>query len=305
MISLQSPLASDLQSLQRPIEPRAEALLRRICVRPPYFALRGLSSPQPGAAQAWIVPEQPLLAEAGPIAAAEVGRHLAILGSAALASQSPDGEQRYYLARAARLERVCGVLPGRAHAFVAEATAGSSWDGSRSAVARAVLRTAAGVTTHLLQVEYRVLGARVFERMFRGRRQAAPAGEHNPHAKPLQLAMEALDAQHARASLRFGVEQCAGHFEGCPAVPIARLMQALTSLAGRLHQHRSGEASAPYAVLRGAVRAQKLAFAGDALSLSAVHAQDRGDETAVHCRATLADGSTVGELDLWLASSPA
>lgn len=304
MTSPQALATNVLAQTQAPADPQTHALLQRICVRPPYFALRDLRSPEPGTALAWIAPEQPLGAEAGPVAAAEVGRHLAILGSVALASLSPDGQQRYYLARAAHFERVCGVLPARSQAFVAEATTGSRWDGARNAVARSVLRTPSGVTTHLLHVEYTVLDARVFERLFRARRQPTPPSDRNPHAEPLLLAMQALDERHARATLRFGAEQCSGHFDGCPAVPIARLMQGLISLAGRLYQHRQGDASAPYAVLRADVRAQKLAFAGEPLLLCAEHARDRGEETAVRCRATLADGSTVGELDLWLAAAP-
>ena len=131
---------------QTPVDPESAWLLQRICVRPPYFALRGLRSPEPGVCVAWVEPEQPLGAEAGPIAGAEAGRHLAILGSAAIASRSPDGDQRYYLARAAHFERVCGELPARAPALVAEAVASMDFDGSRNAVARGVLRTPAGIT---------------------------------------------------------------------------------------------------------------------------------------------------------------
>jgi len=154
-----------------------------------------------------------------------------------------------------------------------------------------------------------VLSAPVFEHTFRARRQphSRPTvpSDRNPHAEPLLLGMEALDARHARATVRFGAEQCAGHFDGYPAVPIARLAQGLVSLAGRLYQHRSGEADAPFAVLRADIRAKKLAFAGAPLVLCAEHARDRGEEAGMRCRAKLADGSTVAELELWMAKAGA
>jgi len=288
---------------QPQLDPESARLLGRICVRPPYFGLRGLRSREPGAASALVTPEQPLGAEAGPIAAAELGRHLAILGSAAIASRYADDEQRYYLARAAHFERVCGELKERAPTLVAEATAGADFDGSRNALARCVMSTPEGVATHLLTVQYAVLGARVFERSMRAHRQATPKSERNPHAEPLLLSMQALDARHARATTRFSVEQCAGHFDGCPAVPVARLMQGLITLAGHLVQHRLHDPDARITVLRGDVRAHRLAFAGDELLLRAVHVRDRGAELGVQCVATLLDGTPIGELTTWLTSA--
>jgi hypothetical protein len=82
-------------------------------------------------------------------------------------------------------------------------------------------------------------------------------------------------------------------------------MQGLCTLAGRLLQHRAGQPAMRYAVLRGDVRARRLAFAGDELWLSADHVRDRGAEVAICCRATLGEGAIVGELDLWLAPEDA
>jgi hypothetical protein len=279
-------------------EAQARALLPRICVRAPYFALHTLCSPEPGTALAWLAPEQPLGAESGPIAAAEVGRHLAILGSAAAASLAPDGNRRHYLARAAHFERMSGQQ-APARKLVAEANA--RLIDTRAAIAHGMLRTASGAVTHRMSVEYALLGARTFERMFRARRRLVAPSAHNPHADPLLFAIDALDERRARAGMRFGADQCAGHFEGFPAVPVARLMQGLVTLAGHVFQQRVRDTHARYAVMRADMRATQLAFADDDLVLSAEHVCDRGGERRLRCSATLRDGAPIGDLDVWLA----
>lgn len=61
---------------------------------------------------------------------------------------------------------------------------------------------------------------------------------------------------------------CAGHFAMYPALPVAILMHALSSLAGRALRER-WDMSTRYRMLRADVEAHQLAFAGERLEFDA------------------------------------
>ena len=62
-------------------DPNDLNILDRIAVCPPYFALENLSLESDNTLAARTPVHQPMHTEAGSIAVAEIGRHLAILGS--------------------------------------------------------------------------------------------------------------------------------------------------------------------------------------------------------------------------------
>jgi hypothetical protein len=138
-----------------PILPKSE-LYSRICVRDPYFALSEVTMVGPGEVLARVPVEQAPGAEASPINAAEVGRHLAILGSCASALINPKEGQHYYLARRAKLERLHdGPRPrleeplwGLARAEFVE---------KRCTRAHTVLADPDGLPLYSLEVDYNVL----------------------------------------------------------------------------------------------------------------------------------------------------
>src|SRR5688572_30011137 len=90
-----------------------------ICVRPPYFAPEDVRANSTGVEAKGRVQQDPGRGP-GPISGAEAGRHLAILGSCALARVNPQVERHYYLASAAELERLAPAAPtaqGKLRAF--------------------------------------------------------------------------------------------------------------------------------------------------------------------------------------------
>ena len=78
-------------------------IINDIDVTYPYYSLRNLQL-KGSDILATIQAEQPMENEAGTISAAEVGRHLAILGSCALAKDNKPKNKNYFLAYEAQLE---------------------------------------------------------------------------------------------------------------------------------------------------------------------------------------------------------
>src|SRR5690606_13790459 len=94
-------LSSSRRHTPRASVPAAPPDLRaRICVRPPYFALTDLALAGLDL-HATALAESPAGLEVGPMPAAELGRHAAIVGLSLAACSQADDARRYYLARRA------------------------------------------------------------------------------------------------------------------------------------------------------------------------------------------------------------
>jgi hypothetical protein len=196
-------------------------MAQRIAVQPPYFALTALyRSPSPP----WEIygtfqPEQPLGAEPGPIATAEAGRHLAILGSCAAALAHR--ERVYYLAAQATWRRSIDAADGvqagalMARARIAERT-------RNSATAQTELLCGDQVMGSLT-VRYHALPEASFAWLYA--RHAVQESLHtvpSPYTQPLPLAFHQPSPGHMTGELRHaGREHSAGHFPGYPMWPVA------------------------------------------------------------------------------------
>lgn len=291
---------SDRGSLSRaPSRPSAarldaEAMLARICVRPPYFTL--VEPRLEGAVfRASVTAEAPAGRERGPMTGAEIGRHAAIAGSCAVALQQRDARRRYYLAREADCVYEPNPAPyGAPVALQASVLAADK----REATARIAL-AAEGRPLATLTVRYTVLLEPTFERLFQTRRlpfaPAVPA--LSPYAR---LLTERFERDGARATAQVDAvpaAACVGHFDGYPALPVAVLMGQLSHLAGAL-------APAPFRVRRGRVRAQDLAWAGEPVAFEATRLADEAEGWRFACAASAA-GRPVGGMDLWLGPADA
>ena len=114
-------------------------IFEMIAVRPPYCALEDPVLGD-GTVKATVRRSYPVKQEGGPIAAAEVGRHLAIAGAVAAATRNEKAGKHFYLARGARIERVGdGVIAADGPA-PCHVEAGSDGVEKRRARASAVLR---------------------------------------------------------------------------------------------------------------------------------------------------------------------
>lgn len=259
-------------------------------VRAPYCALSDVELLQPGRVSACITPEQTLADEVGDIAAAEAGRHMAILGSVACASYKHDPARRsYYLAERAVLSSPEAFsVPRRAPSRL-QLEAHCLQSTNRQSQANCQIQRPDGTQLFGLRVTYKLVPEKIFQRLFaafrvdmrQAPRTASPAPDgvrqrrQNPYRHRLGLTVVTLDEHHIRADLpNVPAEACAGHFPLYPAVPVAVLMEAFSNAGGALLRKYRGEPALAYRVRSADIRASRLVFAGQGI---VIHGEMLGD----------------------------
>ena len=246
----------------------ASEALSRVAVRPPYVALRDLDSAGPGSLVATVEPEQASDVEVGPLTAAEAGRHLATLGALAAASVNPNEGQHYYLARQWSLQRHDAVPDVSRPARRLLASAAADCERTGSANAGAALHAADGTTLFSLEIDYQVVPARLFERVYRSRRDAGDGvAALRPHATPAPFEILCRNERGVDARVDVAPARCAGHYPRFPAVPLATLVEAASRAAGSVMQSRLRRPDLRYAVCAVDVESDDLAFAGEPVDL--------------------------------------
>ncbi|MEM9607381.1 MAG: hypothetical protein AAGA99_08150 [Actinomycetota bacterium] len=271
-----------------------ERALSRISVTAPYFALTDLVEVGGGVVEATIPVQVPGELEHGPIAAAQVARHLAILGSCAAALGRDDDAKHHYLATRAHFARMSnapaiveGPLRGRAFA---------AWLDKRTVRATMTLTTRDGQALHHLEVDYAVLAPRMFARL-----NPVPDGlAGQPGGDATDPVVQVGDGRVIIECGPVAHAMCAGHFPGHPAAPVALVMGELCGAAGRAMLDRLDDVDA-YRVEEGHVAATGLAHAGQELRLEAAYVEPVGAGHRVRGTA-FADGVSVGEVDVVLSA---
>ena len=271
----------------------APNLLQRFGVRPPYFALTNMEVAGLEL-RATAVAESPAFLETGPMPAAELGRHAAIVGLVAAAAQQSDDRRRYYLARRALCRYATNDAPYgapvRFHGRILELDK----RGARAAVDA----TANGAPLASFEVDYTVLTDSAFERLFRTKGKPTPSAP-SPYGSLLTTSWHGTTDMAEQVVESLPVGACVGHFDGYPALPVAVLMGQLSYLAGRLHE-------VPYRVVRGEVEASDLVWAGERAVFRV--ARDANGDTPdalgskrYRCEAWAGD-RPVAAMNLWLRS---
>ena len=219
------------------------------------------------------------------IHAAEIGRHLAILGSCAAARANQVSSQHYYLAWKADLRQAehVGQLAHRDAQLLAQDLIGcarAEFSDKRTARAETqLIHQPTGKKLYDLSVEYKVLTPRLFERMYSDRRIATPVVEFNPYAADLLGLGDVfvLDDLLSANLQTLDPISCAGHFPNYPALPVAILAHILISAAGKLFGNIVGNDDAPYTVAGTLVEADHLAFPNDKLHVVIQHKNSDDD----------------------------
>lgn len=231
------------------------AVLSRICVRPPYFALEHTRlEGETFVAEARA--ELPQGLALGPMRPGELSRHGAIAGLCALALQQRDDARRYYLATEATFTGYPSAAPyGSPLRFEAAVLELGKRDAQ--ALVTAYARDERVVT---LEVGYSVLSATLFERLNAPRRRPTVTGVGVFAPLPVQEIVWHADTGTLRVpALPEGL--CAGHFDGFSTAPVALLMDQLAGL---------GEAfvGRPCHPAWGQISADRLVWAGDEVVFS-------------------------------------
>lgn len=276
---------SSLPTQLDPLDP--DDLFRRICVRPPYFALGNMRR-QGETFLATAVAERLPSNEVGPMQACEISRHAAICGLCAVALTFEDDDRRYYLAQDATYLGFANPAPyGATVSF--EATLVEQ--NKRQATADITV-TAGGADLAQLRVTYTILSEPSFKRLFRSKYSPAftglqrnrmpdpPTGEFSSSGETSVLTLDAVPD-----------EACAGHFEHYPAMPVAVLMGQLGLVAGRKH-------GVPYRVEAATMTASDFCWAGESARFEVTPLTEAG---TYDCAAHATD-KVVSEMTLRLRS---
>ncbi|MGB0908974.1 MAG: hypothetical protein ACPGYT_01315 [Nitrospirales bacterium] len=283
----------------KPID--SDILWSRIAIRPPYFALDDLGLESDGTVSARIPVQQPIGQEHGQIAAAEVGRHLAILGVCAIALQQEDSNRRYYLAQKAHLAKHTQGLPCLNHGVLL-GSAKPEYIDRRTAKANTQLLLAGNEVLYDLTVEYALVPERLFARLFGNQRiPMMVRGEDgiNPYSHSIPLVDVNISGTQLTGSLSVdSPDRCAGHFPEFPAIPVAILMQALCNASSILMQQILGVERLLYTVTEAQVRAANLAFADELISIEVEHIHRNGELHVLNCTARTKPDREVGYMEL-------
>ncbi len=282
----------------KPID--TEILWSRIAIRPPYFALDDLVAESDGTVSARIPVQQPLGQEHGQIAAAEVGRHLAILGVCAIALGQESSTRHYYLAQRAHLIRK-GPRDSQNSRRGLRGVAKSELLDRRTATASTQLLSEGDEVMYDLNVQYTLVPERLFARLFGNQRHAFVNTDngYNPYSLSIPLVDVSLTNTQLTGLLCVdSPDRCAGHFPEFPAIPVAILMQVLCNASSILMQEILGCDQIQYTVAEAQVRAQNLAFADETITIEVTHIGQDGDIHILRCLAWTKPEHEVGHMEL-------
>ncbi|MBK7859315.1 MAG: hypothetical protein IPJ65_11975 [Archangiaceae bacterium] len=260
----------------------AADIFTRISARDPYYALRTLAAFRDGVVEAEIPVEMKGGREVGPITAAEVVRHLGVLGACALAESNPDRTMHYYVLRSATLER----SGAQSTATRLEARASGQLVSSDAGRARGTVMSRGGSPLFQVEMQFSVLTAARFHKLFesvkRDLRKTSrppvndrrPTGElkmmrNNPYGRPLTLTNVDASLGADLMEATFGpvpVAACNGHYPMYPVLPDGIVVAALSQLSGTLLRRR---AAGSYVVRHAVVRTDNLALAGETVRFEA------------------------------------
>jgi hypothetical protein len=274
-----------------------DELFARIEVCPPYFALEDLRRGRDNSMSALVQPRQALGGEAGPIGAAETGRHLAILGSCSAAFANPAEGRHFYLAYDAELRRSrTRVEPDYSEPLVAHGR-GHFVDAS-TALAVNDIRTQDGRTIYTLVVFYLVVPEDDFRLLFaaHARPDAPLAGRPDPFEDVIGLDDVSIWDTRLHGTLgRIDPYRCAGHFPGLPAMPVAFLMSNVVSAAARLLAHVLERDELSYTIREASVRAESLAFTDERVDIHVEYQRFASGTHWLHCAAIAEGTKAVGQ----------
>ncbi|WP_415789276.1 hypothetical protein [Deinococcus saxicola] len=265
-------------------------LLRRICVRPPYFALEHLHLDSQDLL-AEVHAELPQSAELGPIQGAELSRHAAIAGLCVAALAQPDDQRRYYLAQRASYRGFVNDAPYGSRVMIRATLLSLT---RREATAR-IQACAGSEPLAELEVQYTILTDNAFARLFRSRERpefVAQTLDRMPLLPEGHLSHSG--DTWSRHISEVPAASCAGHFERYPAMPVAILMGQLSQLAGL----SLGEGE-PFWIPQASVEAQDFCWAGESVTFEAQATAAQEPLNHFVCRAVASD-RTVGQMQLTL-----
>ena len=268
-------------------------------VKRPYYSLDDIKCDANGVS-ALVKSEHPMENEIGGIAAAEVGRHLAILGSCALATTNPDKSKHYYLAHRASLRRI--AYPESIVESNYKVDSRTMYLDKRKGVAHSRLYMD-DIHIFDLEVQYHVIKERIFNKLYKEKYVEYDPSVNNPYAEEYELVNLGYKENELTAMLApLSPQQCSGHFETHPCLPVAVLMHALSRSAGRLLSKQLGH-NITYIVDSADICAENLAFYGDSVCVKVKFIEEIDGAYFYSCEANDGDNRIFGHMDIKLVAN--
>lgn len=276
----------------------------KICVRKPYYALQNLQVNN-GFASAEVFIENLNSPESTLISISESGRHLAILGSCALAGVNEMDEMFYYLANKAYVlsNPSISILKEERQAtkLFLEAKVESLDLKRKKGSVKTKIKDANGIELFTADVDYIVMKKLLFQKINSESYTETINTEINPYVKNTPLKSIELNDQICTAVIgEVLAEQCVGHFTNYPALPVAILSESIFELAGIHLREILKDNKVKYKANIGDLFADSLAFVGDFVSLKSTFVSQEDNLFSFSVRAINKKGIEFSGVDISL-----
>ncbi|AWF80693.1 hypothetical protein BTJ40_07615 [Microbulbifer sp. A4B17] len=266
-------------------------------VKAPYFALESLHFDIDG----WLIARVPVQCEntfeRTLMDVAEIGRHLAILGSCFGALAHPLKLRHYYLVWKADLKTFDNLISDTRPDYLFARTK-AVFTSKRELIAESELLDTTGEVAARLNVRYRVMKEKSFHRVYdRYIQDVSPVIESvNPYGKSIDIKILSVDDQTLSATIgQVAPEMCLGHFDRVKALPVATSSQCMFKSCCLFLRNLLGEDEARFVLTSTDLRADNLALAGQEVDIKISLVDVKGDLFTVRSIATNNHGEAVGE----------
>lgn len=241
----------------------------KIMVKEPYFALHNAHVDQNGKAYAEVKNEYLYTHEGGPVGPGEFGRHLAILGSLALAQMYDYSQPHFFLSSFAEINRCHNEMYDDDQLFfycepvTYEKRKGEVYGHATDSQGNAI---------YFGKIQYVPVSRQVFHKLHGYYR--VPGFDTNYLIHPYKYRKDLMHKTFigGKASAIYGIvnkEECVGHFEDYPCLPVAVIGNLLTSLGMDLFLNTTSDEYDKAIVTSLKINATKMIFHGSFLIIDA------------------------------------
>jgi hypothetical protein len=223
---------------------------------------------------------------------------MAILGSLAMANANPRKEKHFYLATDAIFERV-NARPTSTN--MCKGIVKADFLDKKQGVASGFLLSENNEIIYTAEIRYAIIHEVVFERLFRDKKvETNPIFLGNPYAFKTNFYTEHISENGCVASINvIKKEDCAGHFDNYPALPVARLGGVMTDLSG-MHYNTIRKSDDKFCVRKAVIHAESFIFAGSSVKITTkVGASTTDKGTLIESYAQTNDKCNAAELKCW------
>ena len=212
-----------------------DEVLNKICVSPPYFSFTEIFNYQ-GMLIAQVEPEQEIDFELELISSAEASRHMAILGSCAIAME--ENQKKYYLSSKAEFnsyykkgDKYYLDIPLKKKFYIVSRKVSID----RSFAVSENFLFCNNKLIFSFRVTYQVMPYKLFERVFSSYKFSTSLIEESPYGRIPKFEIKEVNSKYLLAEMPIVDKKfCAGHFNQYPMIPVGVSAYMVIDLIGEL-----------------------------------------------------------------------